>query len=217
MVNPSPNSVLDVLWAPPFSQEEWAVTPLSVQTYLLSLPKRVDQLAQQVEALQARLDTTSRTANKPPSSDSPLQKPQRQTRRTGAPRGGRKGHPGSGPILLCPTDVHLIEPGPCAYGHGELVSLALYHTPQLIELPPIELQVGHFLLHQGTCAACGKQRKAQLPPAHARWVWASTECLDRRIDGHAAPLPSRHPGLVPLRFGLPHEPGGSAKGDRPGL
>jgi transposase len=166
MVNPSPNPVPEVLWAPPFSQEEWAITPPSVQDHLLNLQKCVDQLAQQVEALQERLDKTSRTSSKPPSSDSPFQKPKRQPRRTGAPRGGRKGHPGSGPILLCPTDIHLIEPGPCACGHGELVSLAPYHTHQVIELPPIDLQVDHFILHQGTCLACGKQLKAQLPQAH---------------------------------------------------
>ena len=133
----------------------------------MHLQKRVEQLAQQVEALPARWDPTSRTSRKPPSSDSPFQKPTRQPRRTGAPRGGRKGHPGSGPLLLCPTDVHLIEPGPCACGHGELVSLAPYHTHQVIELPPITLQVDHFILHQGTCSACGKQLKAQLPQAHA--------------------------------------------------
>jgi transposase len=69
--------------------------------------------------------------------------------------------------LLEPTDVHLIEPGPCVCGQGELVALAPYHTHQVIELPPIELQVDHVILHQGTCSACGKQLKAQLPPAHS--------------------------------------------------
>jgi transposase len=156
-----------MLWAPPFSQEEWAITPPSVQDHLLSLHKRVAQLTQQVEALQARLDKTSQTSHKPPSSDSPFQKPKRQAHRTGAPRGGRQGHPGSGPLLLEPTDVHLIEPGPCVCGQGELVALAPYHTHQVIELPPIELQVDHVILHQGTCSACGKQLKAQLPPAHS--------------------------------------------------
>lgn len=143
------------------------MTPPSVQDHLLSLHKRVAQLTQQVEALQARLDKTSQTSHKPPSSDSPFQKPKRQAHRTGAPRGGRQGHPGSGPLLLEPTDVHLIEPGPCVCGQGELVALAPYHTHQVIELPPIELQVDHVILHQGTCSACGKQLKAQLPPAHS--------------------------------------------------
>jgi hypothetical protein len=35
-----------MLWAPPFSQEEWAITPPSVQDHLLSLHKRVAQLTQ---------------------------------------------------------------------------------------------------------------------------------------------------------------------------
>src|SRR5262249_4805160 len=124
MVHPSPNPVPDMLWAPPFAQEEWAITPPSVQTSLLSLQKRVDQLAQQVEALQARLAKMARTSNKPPSADSPFQKPKRQARRSGAPRGGRQGHPGSGPLLLCPTDVQVLAPGPGVCGQGQLVSLA---------------------------------------------------------------------------------------------
>ena len=125
-----------ILWAFPFCQMAWEITPPAVQDYIRNLQKRVDQLQNQVETLQGRLEKTSHTSSKPPSSDSPFKKPKRKPRRSGGKRGARKGHPGKGPTLLSPTEVHLIEPGPCACGHGELVSLEPYYTHQVIEMPP---------------------------------------------------------------------------------
>ena len=73
------------------------------------------------------------------------------------------GHPGKGPTLLPPTEVHLLEPVPCACEHGELASLSPYHTHQVIELPPIDIDVHHYVRQRGWCAGCGQERKAQLP------------------------------------------------------
>jgi transposase len=47
-----------------------------------------------------------------------------------------------------------------------LVSLAPYSTHQVIELPPIAMDITHVVFHQGTCAGCGKHLKAQVPTAH---------------------------------------------------
>jgi transposase len=154
------------LWALPFSPTEWGLTPPAVQAHVQRLQQRVHQLEQQVETLQGRVERTSQTSSKPPSSDSPFHKPTRQPRPSGGPRGARPGHPGHGPTLLSPTEVHLIEPAPCACGHGTLISLAPYDTHQVIELPPLEMDIPHFVLHQGICAGCGKHLKAQVPTAH---------------------------------------------------
>jgi transposase len=89
----------------PFSQAEWDQTPSAVQAYLVAqdadlhtLKSQLQQLQQQVDQLQGRLDQTSSTSSKPPSSDSPF-KP-RKPRQSSGTRGGKKGHPGSGPKLL---------------------------------------------------------------------------------------------------------------------
>ena len=37
----------------------------------------------------------------------------------------------------------------------------------MLELPPIELEVQHFVLHQGWCTACGTEHKTHVPPEHA--------------------------------------------------
>jgi transposase len=57
--------------------------------------------------------------------------------------------------LLIPTEVHLIDPAPCAGGHDEWAALSPYHTHQVIELPPIEMDITHFILQQGQCAGWG--------------------------------------------------------------
>jgi len=155
-----------ILWALPVCQMDWERTPPAVQTYIDSLHQQIKELEKQVETLQGRVDKTSQTSSKPPSSDSPFNKPKRNPSPSSGKRGGQKGHPGKGPTLLSPTEVHLLEPGPCACGHGELVSLAPYHTHQVIELPPIQMDIEHFILHQGTCSGCGRTLKAQIPSAH---------------------------------------------------
>src|SRR5262245_35996645 len=119
--HPGPDSIL---WALPVCQREWALTPPAVQDYIKSqnqqihaLKKQLDQSQQQIETLQGQLAKTSQTSNKPPSSDSPFTKPKHQRRKSSGKRGGQKGHGGKGPTLLSPTEVHLLEPGPCPCGH----------------------------------------------------------------------------------------------------
>ncbi len=155
-----------ILWAFPFSHMEWNITPPAVQEHVRRLQEHVRQLQNQVDTLQGQVGKTSHTSSKPPSSDAPCKKPQRQRRQSAGQRGGRTGHQGTGPTLLTPTEVHLLEPAPCACGHGEWVSLAPYHTHHVIEWPPIELEISHCLLHQGECAGGGKVLKAHVPHAH---------------------------------------------------
>jgi hypothetical protein len=112
----SPLSTPDLLCPFPFGQMDWAITPPAVQDYIETLQGRIHQLQNQVETLTGRLEKTSQTSSKPPSSDSPFQKPKRQRRPSkGGKRGARTGHRGTGPTLLSPTEVHWVEPAPCAW------------------------------------------------------------------------------------------------------
>ena len=85
----------DTLWSFPFTPQDWVQTPLAVQAYVRTLRDEVEQLHDRVETLEARLTQNSTTSSRPPSSDSPYQKPRRRTAST-APRkaGGKVGHPG---------------------------------------------------------------------------------------------------------------------------
>jgi transposase len=166
-----------LLWAFPFTPLEWELTPPAVQdhikhqhqqiarlqTQMAQFQTQIEQLQQHVETLQRRVAKTSQTSSKPPSSDSAFNKPKRQRKTSTSKRGGQQGHRGNGPTLLRPTEVHLIEPGPCPCGHGNVIALSPYHTHQVIELPPIEMEIHHFVLQQGHCQRCGRQLKAQVP------------------------------------------------------
>ena len=152
-------------WPFPFAHTDWEQTPPVVQAHLLSLQTRLDQLQRQIDTLQGRLNTTSNTSSKPPSSDSPFKK-KRKCRKSLGKRGAQQGHPGAGPTLLAPTAVQHIYPASCACGHGGLVAPTPYHTHQVIELPPIEVDITHFVLHQGCCGGCGQLLKAEVPSHH---------------------------------------------------
>jgi transposase len=155
-------------WPFPFDRSDWEKTPPAVQASLLSLQQRLDHLQQQIDELQGRLDKTSTTSSKPPSSDSPFKKPTRSKRRkSSGKRGARQGHPGCGPTLLEPTDVQHLYPVPCSCGHGELGAPTLYHTHQMIELPPIDMQITHFRLYQARCVGCGSIIKSDVPSEYA--------------------------------------------------
>jgi transposase len=159
-------------WSFPFSHDDWEHTPPAVRAHVAGLQGHVDQLQQQIDTLQQQIDTlkdrlnrTSKTSHKPPSSDSPFTKP--QGRISSGKRGARPGHKGAGPTLLAATEVHHVYPAPCACGACDLDVATPYHTHQVVELPPIEIAVTHFVLHQGRCGGCGRLRKAEVPAAYA--------------------------------------------------
>jgi transposase len=62
--------------------------------------------------------------------------------------------------------VRELTPERCACGNATFALTTSYQTHQVIELPPIEMEVTHWVLHQGWCMSCGTWSKAQLPPQH---------------------------------------------------
>ena len=159
---------MSAAWPFPFVPQDWEHTPTAVQAYVHTLQDELTQLRERVEALEARLKQNSTTSHRPPSSDSPYKKPGQRT--TAAPprkAGGKPGHPGHRQELLPPTTVRELRPERCACGNTTLTLLRPYHTHQVIELPPIEMDVTHWVLHQGWCPDCGRWSKAQVPAEHA--------------------------------------------------
>ena len=151
-------------WSFPFTENDWEQTPPAVQAYLHTLRDEMGQLQERVENLEARLKQNSTTSSRPPSSDSPYQKPRR---RSGSKRtrkgGGKPGHPGHRQVLLAPTSVKELMPDTCMCGSGEFGVVSPYYTHQVIELPRIEMEVSHWVLYQGQCLTCGRWCKAPVP------------------------------------------------------
>lgn len=154
-------------WPFPFSQDDWAQTPPAVQAYIAALHQEVAQLKQRVEALEARTQATSQTSSRPPSSDSPYRKGRNKRDRTTVGRPGAKlGHPGVRQPLLSPTATEHLLPTVCGCGSTALAHTTPYYTHQVIELPPIAMNIMHWVLYQADCLRCGQCVKVHLPPEH---------------------------------------------------
>ena len=69
----------------PFSEADWHATPEPVRLYVeqleqtvIALVAKVEQLEKRIEQLESKSKKNSQDSNKPPSSDSPYEKPKRQ-------------------------------------------------------------------------------------------------------------------------------------------
>ena len=154
----------NTVWSFPFTPQDWAQTPLAVQASVRALRDAVQQRHDRVETLEARLQQHSTTSSRPPSSDSPYKKPcLRPTAPTPRKVGGQPGHPGHRQGLFPPTTVREVPPGRCACGHSTLTLLRPYSTHHVLALPPSEMEVTHWVLHQGWGPDCGGWTKAQAP------------------------------------------------------
>ena len=152
------------VWPFPFTPQDWEQTPPAVQAYLHTVHDALGQLQERVDTLEARLKQNSTTSSRPPSSDSPYKKPRQRTNATTRRKaGGKSGHPGHRQVLLAPTTVHEVRPERCACGNTTLALLRPYYTHQVLELPPIAMEVTHWVLQQGWCGDCGRWTKAQVP------------------------------------------------------
>jgi len=134
----------------------------------LKCPAAGRDLGPRLEALATRLRQYSNTSQRPPSAESPYKKA-RQTSGSSPRRkaGGQPGHTGYRQRLLAQTDMCVLPPPPCTCGNTALVGVKPYHTHQVIDLPPIQMEVSHFVLQQAWCALCAQWTKAQIPPEHA--------------------------------------------------
>ena len=168
MSKPSPEPTIDTTaWPFPFTQADWEQTPPAVQAYIAALHQELAELKQRIEALEARIQTTSQTSSRPPSSDSPFRKGRKKRdRKTSGRPGAKPGHPGVRQSLMSPTTTEHLLPTACHCGNTALRHTTPYYTHQVIELPPIDMDITHWVLHQADCPVCGRRVKAHLPSEH---------------------------------------------------
>jgi len=159
----------------PFSDADWLATPEPVRRYIEHIEQVIgehgrllEQQRQQVEKIEARLNRDSTNSNKPPSSDAPFEKPKKKAKKSKRKKGGQKGHKGHRQELLEPKKVVPLKPEACPCGNTHLDSTCMepFYIHQVIELPEIQMDVTHYVLHKGKCPQCGKMLKAPLPKEH---------------------------------------------------
>jgi hypothetical protein len=157
----------------PLDHASWEQTPLVVRQAVIYLLAVIQQQQERIAALEARQSQNSRTSDRPPSSDPPYAK---RIPRSGARErpGAKPGHPGHSQVLLEPTQVIEVQPGACPCGQREFPETTSYYTHQVIELPPIQMQVKprHNRLYwlsqkraeKPSCTECMKAREIAYMP-----------------------------------------------------
>jgi transposase len=150
----------------PLDAATWEQTPLAVRQWVIQQEERLRTLEARIAALEARLQQRSHNSDRPPSSDSPYEKPTGRPGAQGRP-GAKPGQPGHRQALLAPTEVIEVKPSACSCGQTACLDTSPYSTHQVIELPEIQMVVRHFVLYEAYCPQCGQITKAQVPPEAA--------------------------------------------------
>lgn len=155
------------------SDAEWAQTPISVQRLFVVLSERLETQAQQIEKLKSEIEWLKEKLNRdsgnsslPPSTD--LKKrvyPKRE--KSGKRRGGQAGHKAHFRKLRAVEECESVEdyyPEKCWSCGAVLAQVEGEPTRhQVVEIPPIELQVKEYRLHQCVCSHCQCLTRAKLP------------------------------------------------------
>ncbi len=151
-----------------FTTEEWDLTPEGVKQFVVQLEQRNDELEKQLENLQEKVNCNSKNSSIPPSTEifkpETTKKPKKRKKRN---RGGQKGHIGNSRELYPESKCKSVEnhkPETCKCC-GEKLS-GTDDNPyrhQIVEIPPIELEIVEHRLHQLECNHCGAKTRAKLP------------------------------------------------------
>ena len=165
----------NTVWSFPFPPEDWEHTPTAVQAYVRTLRNEVAQLQDRVETLEARLTQNSTTSSRPPSSDSPYKKPRQRDRH--APESRRQTGP-SGPSsgAVAPHDVHEVRPERCACGNTTFAATRPYYTHQVLELPPIALEVTALRVASGVVYGLWQREPSPSAPRACHGLWTTVQC-----------------------------------------
>ena len=164
------------------AHDDWRQTPPSVRAAFEQQVETIEQARSEIGALRQRIAeleaekdllleqarTTSRNSSKPPSTD-PRSAPARGRRApTGRTRGGQPGHPGASRQLYAAEQCQRVvdhKPAECgACGEALSGDDPEPYRHQIVEIPPVQVQIEEHRLHALECGACGALTRATLPP-----------------------------------------------------
>ncbi len=158
------------------SREDLLALIAALQAQVVELCAQVAQLRtenahlrERVQTLEARLGQNSSNSSRPPSSDPPSVPPCPPHAPTGRARGAQPGHQAHLRQVLPEAEVtRMVEhwPQTCRQCQQPLPRLAQGEPRrhQVIELPPVQVEVIEHRLYRVGCPACGGTTTAELPP-----------------------------------------------------
>jgi transposase len=178
-----------ISWQRSFSDADWQVTPEAVKRDFIHLEEtmllfghRLKELEEQLNQAKTRMNKNSTNSDKPPSTDNPYRQRAKKAQKKGRP-GAKVGHQGHRAKLSEPTKTVPLFPDKCQCSSETFTDCEPFYTHQEIELPEIQMEITHFILHKGQCADCGRRAKAVLPREHCSGYGARLSSLIANIAG----------------------------------
>ncbi len=148
------------------TRDELLAVIADLQTQVVALQARVKEL-------EDRLALDSHNSSKPPSSDSGRPHPRSLRQPSGKRPGGQPGHPGH-TLRLSETPDRVIEHRPSHCGACGMVLADVAPTGaerrQVVDLPPLTLEVVEHRAQQVPCPRCGQMTPGSFPPEVAQPV-----------------------------------------------
>ncbi len=200
------------------SEAEWLSFPPKAREYITALieanhdfAERLTQLEKTIEKLLGEPDKNSGNSSKPPSSDPPFKKIKKENKKKGKrKRGGQKGHKGHRQKLLPPTIIIKILPASCPCGCTDFTGqeMELFYTHQVFELPEIQMDVLHFLLHKSICPNCGKFVHSNVPAGNTTGYGPRFHAYVAELSGTCGESRDTVKNLVESVFNVPISTGG---------
>jgi transposase len=176
--------------------------------------KRIAQLEQRVNELEARLNRHSGNSSQPPSQDPP-RAPRNRKEKSGRKPGGQKGHQGNRRELAPPEKVNRIvehRAEECPHCRKALQYTAARPAPfmerrQVWELPEIQPVITEHRLQAGWCAHCQTWVKPDLPAEVGRSACGPRlQAWVAILTGHFRQSRRQVVELLQELCGLPGEP-----------
>ena len=154
--------------------DDWEKTPVTVRKLVVHLGLKIEQLEQHLKELQAenqqlneKVNRNSQNSHSPPASDSLNFQNTKKKKKTRKKRGGQPGHQGHSRPLYPVEDCARVTdyyPQTCACCGERLTGFDPNpYRHQVVEIPPIQLDIEEHRLHQLICDHCGQKTRATLP------------------------------------------------------
>src|SRR5438552_18738913 len=133
--------------------------------------EEIAELKRRLAAIEARLNTNAGNSSTPPSANPIGAKPPVVKTKSKLKRGGQPGHPPHLKQLLPPdrvTRTVTIVPAACECCGAAVARAAGPADPpptrfQVVELPPLAVEVTEYQAHGRTCRRCGHLTRATVP------------------------------------------------------
>jgi transposase len=140
-----------------------------VERLITAFQQQIEQLNARIKELEDRLALNSRNSSKPPSSNTPAQRPKSKSSRTpsGKKPGAQQGHPGK-TLKMNPTPDRVVHHSVsachnCGDDLTQTVGQETLDQRQVFDLPPLKIDITEHRCLNKICSRCQAPNSGQFP------------------------------------------------------